>query len=119
MRWPAIFIMLILLLTGCDSPRTDIMPKDQAKRDERVLRLKVVKVYDNRDLAYIREPNVSHIIDVDVLDGPSDLIGTSLALPFDMFYVAKPPPQAGEEVVTTPSAWVMRNRAGKARGFGQ
>ncbi len=119
MRWPAVLIMLVLLFTGCDGPRTSMMPKDEAKRDERVMRVKVVAVFDNRNLDYVREVNISHIIDVDVLDGPSELIGKSLALPFDMFYVAKPPPQSGEEVVTTPSAWVMRPRAGKARGFGQ
>ena len=111
--------MLVLLFSGCDGPRTSMMPKDEAKRDERVMRVVVVKVYDNRNLEFTTEVNVSHILDVDVLDGPTELIGKSLALPFDMFYVAKPPPQAGTEVVTTPSAWVMRPRAGKARGVGQ
>ena len=111
--------MLALLLAGCSGPRTTMVPKDEAKRDERVLRVRVVQVYDNRNLEYVREPNVSHIVDVDVLDGPTDLIGKPLALPFDLFYVAKPPPQAGAEVVITPADWVTRNRAGKARAFGQ
>jgi hypothetical protein len=96
-----------------------MVPKDQALRDERVLRVRVVKVYDNRNGDYTTEFNISHVLDVDVIAGPDELIGKPLTLPFDIFYVAKPPPQAGEEVVTSPSAWVMRNRGGKARGFGQ
>lgn len=96
-----------------------MVPKEEARRDERVLRLKVVQVYDNREGTYTREFNVSHVIDVDVIDGPAELVGKSLALPYDLFYVAKPPPQAGEVVVTTPAAWVLRHRTGKARGFGQ
>ncbi|MBA3699517.1 MAG: hypothetical protein H0W78_11775 [Planctomycetes bacterium] len=119
MRHSAVLIMLALLLAGCDSPRTTMMDKTEAKRDERVLRVRVVKVYDNRNLDYVREPNISHIVDVDVLDGPTELIGKPLALPFDMFYTAKPPPQVGEEVVTTPAAWVTRNSGGKQRAFGQ
>ncbi len=119
MRWSAILVIVALLLSGCDGPRTTMVPKNEARRDERVMRVQVVQVYDNRNLDYIREPNVSHIIDVDVLDGPPELIGKSLALPFDMFYVAKPPPRVGEEVVTTPAAWVTRNVGGKQRAFGQ
>jgi hypothetical protein len=119
MRISSILVMLLVLLAGCSGPRSTMVPKDEARRDERVLRVRVLQVYDNRDRAYTREFNVSHVIDVDVLDGPPELVGHPLTLPFDQFYVAKPPPQAGEEVVTTPAAWVTRNRGGKARGFGQ
>jgi hypothetical protein len=119
MRWSSAFVMLALLLAGCDGPRTGMMSKDQAKRDDRVLRVRVVKVYDNLDRSYSRELNVSHVVDVDVLDGPPELIGTALALPFDQFYVAKPPPGAGDEVVITPSAWVTRNAGGKPRTTGK
>jgi len=119
MRVIVSLFFVLLLLSGCDGPRSTMVPKDQALRDERVLRVRVVAVYDNRNADYTTEFNVSHVIDVDVLAGPDDLIGKPLALPFDIFYVAKLPPQAGEEVVTSPSAWVMRNRGGKARGFGQ
>lgn len=119
MRWSLVLVLIVVVLSGCSGPRTAMLPKAEAKRDERVLRVKVVEVYDNRNLEYVRESNISHIIDVDVLDGPPELIGTTLALPFDMFYVAKPPPRTGEEVVTTPAAWVTRNAGGKPRQFGQ
>lgn len=119
MRWSFALVMLALLLAGCDGPRNEMMPKDEAKRDQRVLRVRVVTVYDNLDRSYSRELNVSHVVDVDVLDGPPELIGKALTLPFDQFYVAKPPPGPGEEVITTPSAWVTRNQGGKQRAFGQ
>lgn len=119
MRWSIALFILALLLSGCEGPRTEMMPKDEAKRDQRVLRVRVVTVYDNLDRSYSRELNVSHVIDVDVLDGPPELVGTALTLPFDQFYVAKPPPGAGEEVVITPSSWVTRNSGIKQRAFGQ
>jgi hypothetical protein len=119
MRSSPFFFLLILLLSGCYGPRTTIMPKDEARRDQRVMQVKVVKIYDNSNNDYVQGPHVSHVIDVDVLDGPSDLIGKPLTLPFDQFYVAKPPPAVGEVVVTTPAAWVTRNADGKQRPFGQ
>jgi hypothetical protein len=119
MRWSIALFMLALLLAGCDGPRTTMMPKLDAKRDDRAMRVHVVRVFDNKDRDYTTELNVSHIIDVDVLDGPPELVGKPLALPFDQFYVAKPPPQVGEVVITTPAAWVTRNAGGKQRAFGQ
>jgi hypothetical protein len=114
-----VFVLLALLLCACVGPRESMMPKEQAKRDERVLRVRVVAVFDNFNREYSREINVSHVVDVDVLDGPEELVGKPLTLPFDQFYVAKPPPQAGDELVTTPAAWVTRNAGGKQRPFGQ
>jgi hypothetical protein len=119
MRTPTILFMLILLLSGCDGPRTTLVPRDIALKDERVMRLEVVKVYNNQNLDYTTEFNVSHVLDLNVLDGPPELVGKPLTLPFDIFYVAKPPPNVGETVVTAPADWVRRNPFGKARGFGQ
>jgi hypothetical protein len=119
MRWSAILVIVALLISGCDGPRSTMVPKTEARRDERVMRLQVVKVYDNSNREFTREFNVSHVIDVDVLDGPPEVIGSSMALPYDLFYVAKPPPQEGDIVVTTPAAWVTRSPTGKQRGFGQ
>ena len=119
MRMPAILVIMILLLCGCDGPRSTTMPKTEALRDARVMRLQIVQVYDNKDRDYTDEFNVSHVIDVDVLDGPAELVGKPLALPYDLFFVAKPPPSVGEIVITSPAAWVNRNSAGKARAFGQ
>ncbi len=119
MRTPMILFMLMLLLSGCDGPRTSMVPRTTALKDERVLRVQVVHIYNNQSLDYTTEFNVSHVIDLDVLDGPPDLIGKPLTLPYDLFYVAKPPPAVGEVVVTAPADWVRRNENGKVRGFGQ
>lgn len=119
MRMPAILVILTLLLSGCDGPRQAMLPRAEAMHDERVMRLQVVHVYDNKDRDYTDEFNISHVIDADVLDGPPELVGKPLALPYDLFFVAKPPPVVGEIVVTSPAAWVNRNKAGKARPFGQ
>ena len=119
MRTPTILFMLIILLSGCDGPRTTLVLRDIALKDERVMRLEVVKVYNNQNLDYTTEFNVSHVIDLNVLEGPLELVGKPLTLPFDIFYVAKPPPNVGETVVTAPADWVRRNPYGKARGFGQ
>jgi uncharacterized protein YceK len=118
MRLIAVLFM-VLLLSGCDGPRTTVIPKADAMKDTRVLRVRIVHIYDNKDRDYDDELNISHVLDVDVLDGPDELIGKPLALPYDLFYTATPPPRVGEVVVTTPSAWVTRNPGGKSRGFGQ
>ena len=83
------------------------------------MRVQVVAVYNNKNLDYTREINISHLIDVDVLEGPDDVNGKPLTMPYDLFYVAEPPPRVGEVVVTTPAAWVNRRAGGKTRGFGQ
>jgi uncharacterized protein YceK len=119
MRTPTILFMLILLLSGCDGPRTTLIPRDIAFKDDRVMRVQVVHVYNNQNLDYTTEFHVSHVIDLDVLDGPPDLIGKPLTLPYDLFNVTIPPPNVGETVVTAPADWGRRNPYGKARGFGQ
>ncbi len=119
MRTSVLLVALTLLLCGCDGPRSTMMPRKDALRDDRVLRMEVVQVYDNKDRDYTSEFNISHVIDVDVLDGPPELVGKPLTLPYDLFFVAQPPPLVGAVVVSSPAAWVSRNRSGKARGFGQ
>ena len=118
MRLPALFVLLILL-AGCDGPRQELMPKDQALHEVRPFRLRIVKVYNNQNLDYTREFHISHVIDVDVLDGPEGFIGTALTLPYDLFYVAKPPPQPGDVVTVAPADWLKQARPGKTRGFGE
>lgn len=110
---------MAVLCGGCNATRGKIVPKAEAMHDQRVMQLRIVTVLDNSALDHTREFNVSHVIDADVLDGPKELIGKPIVLPYDQFYVAKPPPQVGDIVVTTPAAWVTRNQDGKARGFGQ
>jgi hypothetical protein len=114
-----VLLVLAALLAGCAGPRTELMPKAEALKDARVMRVQVVKVYNNERMEHTTEFHVSHVVDVDVLEGPDELVGKPLTLPYDIFYVAKPPPAAGEVVVMAPADWVKRNTSGKARGFGQ
>jgi hypothetical protein len=60
-----------------------------------------------------RDENVSHIIEVEVLDGPDQ--GKVLALPYDEWNVGHRPPRAGERVVVSPSDWVRRDPASHGR----
>jgi hypothetical protein len=116
---PLALFALLLLLAACDGPRQEMTPKDQALHETRPLRLRVVKVYDNLSLDYTREFHVSHVIDVDVLDAPEGFTATQLTLPYDQYYVAKPPPRAGEVVTVAPADWLKQAIPGKTRGFGE
>jgi hypothetical protein len=100
------------VLSGCFStsgPRQDVMERDLAARDHRPLRVRIVAVYDNQGLAYTTTFRVSHVIDVDVLDGPEGLVGKPLCLPYDEFNVTRPPPLVGDVMTITPADWVNPN----------
>jgi hypothetical protein len=114
-----LFVCAALMIVGCSGPRAKLVPKAQAMIDNRVMRLQIVAVYNNDRMEFTTEFHVSHLIDADVLDGPPELIGKPIVLPYDMFFVSLPPPLVGEIVVTTPEKWVKRNESGRQRGFGQ
>jgi hypothetical protein len=114
-----LIVMTLLIIGGCSGPRAKLIPKAKALHDTRVMRLQIVEVYNNDRMDYTTEFHVSHVIDADVLDGPPELIGKPIVLPYDLFFVAKPPPQVGDIVVTAPFHWVKKNEAGRAREFGQ
>jgi hypothetical protein len=106
-----------LLLVSCGGPR--LMTKQEALRDNRVMRLKIVKVLSNDRFEQTTEFNISHVIEADVLEGPEELIGKPIKLPFDKFFVAEPPPQKGDVVLITPADWVKRRDDGRQRPFGR
>jgi hypothetical protein len=117
----AIVLMILMLFAfaACSGPRGKLLTKAQAMRDNRAMRLEIIAVYNNDRMDYTTEFHVSHVIDANVLDGPPELVGKPIVLPYDLFFVAKPPPLIGEVVVASPMDWVKRNEAGKAREFGQ
>jgi hypothetical protein len=110
---------LVAALCSCDGPRGSIMPRADASRDQRVMRLKVLQVFDNAKSDYTTEFRVWHVIEVEVLDGPPGLVGQILDLPYDDFFVAQAPPLPGDVVTTSPADWVNQREPGKTRGFGQ
>ena len=112
-------MLMLFAVSACGGPRGKLLTKAQAILDDRVMRLQIIAVYNNGRMDYTTEFHVSHVIDADVLDGPPELIGKPIVLPYDLFFVAKPPPQIGEVVVASPKDWVKRNEAGRAREFGQ
>ena len=112
---------LALLLGGCgqDRPQNTVWTRAEAEHDQRAMRLKVVKTFDNASGDFSPEPFVWWVVDVEVVDGPADLIGTTLTLPYDDRIVGEPVPKPGTVVVTSPAAWVHRNSKGKVGVFGQ
>lgn len=108
------FLLVAIILTclsACSGgPRQDPTPSADAIHDIRVLRVAVVKVFDNRTRDYTSDFHISHVVDVDVLDGPGDVSGQHLTLPYDEFNVGQPPPHAGDVVTMTPADWLSRNR---------
>ncbi len=112
---------LALLLSGCGQgrPQNTVWTRAEAEHDQRAMRLKVVKSFDNAANDFTTEPFVWYVVDVEVLDGPADLIGTVLSLPYDDRIVGEPVPKTGTVLVTSPAAWVRRNSKGKVGVFGQ
>lgn len=110
-----------LLLPGCggDRPQGPVMGRAEAEHDQRAMRLKVLKTYDNAASDFSQDPYVWYVVDVEVLDGPPDLIGKTLSLPYDDRIVGTPVPTVGTVVVCTPADWVRRSSKGKVGVFGQ
>jgi hypothetical protein len=119
MRRLTLLALLAMLLTACDGPRTTVTTRSEANAFTDPLRLKVLKVWYNDRMEWSDEPHISHVIDVEVLDGPEGSVGKILSLPYDYSYVVLPPPLAGDVVVTAPADWVKQNRERKPRPFGR
>jgi hypothetical protein len=106
-------LILPVLLTGCghhDGPRADILPRADAVNDHRVMRMRILRVFDNANNEYTTEFRVWHIIEVKVLDGPEEFKGKIVDLPFDDF-LALHPPLVDDEVIAAPADWVTEKRA--------
>ena len=113
-----VFVVMILLQTGCSELRGETVTRSQAANDHRVMRLKVIKVYDNDQNQYTTEFRVWHIVEVEVMDGPEGWLGKTLELPFDDF-VASSPPLPGDVVTVAPADWVSSTDPHKTRAFGE
>lgn len=119
MRRLSLLALLTMLLTACDGPRATVTTRAEALAATTPLRLKVLKVWNNDRMEWSGEPHISHVIDVEVMDGPEGSVGQVFSLPYDYTYVIVPPPLAGDVVVTTPADWVKQNRERKPRPFGR
>ena len=119
MRWISLLVVLAMLLTACEGPRETVTTRSEAMSATTPMRLKVLKVWNNDRMEWSGEPHISHVIDVEVMDGPEGWVGKFLSLPYDYSYVVDPPPLAGDVVVTAPADWVKQNRERKPRPFGR
>jgi hypothetical protein len=118
MRRTSLILLALAVLAGCGpETRTPPLQRNQALARTEVLELKVVKVWDvvADALDHSREAGISHIVEVDVLSGPS--AGTQLALPYDDWNVGKAPPTEGTTVVVAPADWVKRGKTSKGQPF--
>jgi hypothetical protein len=109
---------LLAALGGCSDLRGEAVTRAEAANDHRVMRLKVIKVYDNANNEYTTEFRVWHIVEVEVLEGPEGRLGKTLDLPFDDFTAAAPP-LPGDVVTVAPADWVGAGEHRKARAFGE
>jgi hypothetical protein len=119
MRVPLLLLLpAIMLLQGCGELRGEAITRAQAANDPRVMRLKVLKIFNNDSNQFTTEFRVWHIIEVEVLEGNPVWQGQILDLPFDDF-VAGSPPLEGDVVVTSPADWVNPANKHKQRPFGE
>lgn len=107
--------LLLLVLAACGELRTGVYEPDQARRDQRALRVRIITIHDNFSRDWCKDARVSHVVDVDVLDGPADLVGKPLVLPYDAFALGKEPPAVDTETVMAPADWLKQPPTQKFR----
>lgn len=108
----------LILLAGCNSSRVPPIGRGEALRDRIPREVRVVKVWDQVDdrLDGPTDPQISHYIEVDVLDGPE--VGKPMTLPYDRWNTGKEPPSRGDRLVMAPSDWVTRDPRTNGRPYG-
>ncbi len=107
--------LLGLALAACGDLRTGVYEPTLARRDQRAMRIKIVSVHDNLGRDWCADSRVSHVVEVDVLDGPADLAGKPLTLPYDAFSQGRQPPEIGTEMVVAPADWLKQPATQKFR----
>lgn len=113
MRSVVPILLLMLFLSSCGGPRYTVIPWAKATKLEGRLEMQILDIYDG--LHYSREPHVSHLVEVEIIDGPESLIGQRICLPYDRYNTGTEPPSPGETVFVAPSSWLKRN----PRNFGR
>lgn len=105
-----------LLAAGCGGPREPV-PYAYAQQWHDVMTVRILRSWDlvkrHADVA----PQVTHVVEVEVLDGPAQLVGTTLELPYDGYAMAQgrfsePPPRKTVHTIT-PALWVRGTREGR------
>ncbi|MBA2480401.1 MAG: hypothetical protein H0V44_07045 [Planctomycetes bacterium] len=109
---------IILLLAACGGPRVKPISRSAALSDPQPREMRVVKVWDQvtEGMDLDRDENISHLIEVEITDGPEK--GTVMTLPYDEWNVGQRPPRAGDRVVLAPADWVKRSATSTGRPYG-
>ena len=118
-----LLLFAILVLAGCGGPRGDSVPRGYALQWYDPMTVKIIKTWDMVIYHKDVDPQVSHLIEVKVLEGPSQYVGQELMLPFDKWAVgvSEPPPRGTIQTIA-PAQWVRPNpnsRGAPAPGWGR
>jgi len=98
---------MTLVLTACGGPARPIVARDAAAAERQPMTLHVRGVWDAvDDVGFVTDPGITHLLEVDVVDGPEGWVGQRLTLPYDEWAVGAPPPKRGETVTVSPARWV-------------
>ncbi|NRA39543.1 MAG: hypothetical protein HRU15_15485 [Planctomycetes bacterium] len=111
-------LLLILftsfLFTSCGTrPTYPVIPREKAMHLDAILEMKVKIVFDG--LMHSRDPHVTHLVEVEIIRGPTEVVGVIMTLPYDSYNTGAKPPHAGKTVTLAPSEWVKRS----AKSFGR
>jgi len=118
MRRLAVLLASTLALAACFSPRGERISRRYAADWHDVLTVEILDSYDLvKNHLPSAEPELTHMIQVLVLDGPDRWVGKTLLLPYDGWALGindvKRPPAAGNQELVVPSKWVRENREGR------
>lgn len=108
-----LFLMLGLLICAACArkPQGTQISRALALRWQEPMTIRVLYVYDRMRVHLPGwDPEVSHVVDVRVLEGPERWQDRTLALPFDNWAVSGPLPRQGDTLTISPALWVMRSR---------
>lgn len=95
---------------GCriDQPHVS---RQQAMVWDDLLTVRVIKVHDLMKCHVSTAPHLSHLVEVQVIEGPQQYLGRTLILPFDNYEATeRTPPEADTEVSVIPAMWVRCSR---------
>lgn len=109
-----LFALTLLTLIGCGGPREDPVPRGYALKWHDVMTVKVIKTWDLVQTHVDTHPAITHVLEVEVLEGPPRYQGKILFLPFDTWATGvREPPSKGAVETIMPSQWVTQSRSSR------
>ena len=104
---PFVPCILACLLIACGGgPRQDPLPRKAVLRWNQPMTVEVLQVYDVMHYHVDADPEVTHTMEVKVVEGPPKYVGKTLFLPYDEWATGQEPPAEGSLETIMPSQWV-------------